>query len=76
MKAFDDLENTKTVRMFLDTYVRHLYGAGTIKIVLQRKLNDIRFTLFNRQYFLKKKMKNFDASTLLLSQPNYTGCPG
>lgn len=79
-QAFYDLGNSnfdqEKIFEILETYVCHLYGVGITKRISFRKVNDIRFSLFNRQYKLndvneplfKKKLKNFDASSLPPSQ--------
>ena len=55
----------------LETFICHLYGVGVTKSIKERKVNEVRFTLFNRQYkmndvseAIKKKMRSFDASSL------------
>ena len=56
----------------LETFVCDIYGVKTTKTIFERKVNDVRFAFFRRQYevkkvdepFLKKKIRNFDASSL------------
>lgn len=68
-----DQENVFAI---LETFVCALYGIGITKRIQARKVNEIRFMLFNRQYkmhainepLLKRKLRNFDASILPPSQ--------
>jgi hypothetical protein len=36
----------------LETFICHLYGTGLTRTIPKRKVNDVRFSLFNRQYKL------------------------
>lgn len=56
----------------IETFVCHLYGLAPTKRIVSRQVNFLRYKLFNQQYkmndidepFFKKKIKNFDASSL------------
>uniref|UniRef100_A0A6P7GW55 Uncharacterized protein LOC114341457 n=1 Tax=Diabrotica virgifera virgifera TaxID=50390 RepID=A0A6P7GW55_DIAVI len=52
--ALGDIDfDEETVFEILETYICHIYGTGITKRILQRKVNDIRLTIFNRRYKLK-----------------------
>lgn len=62
------------INKLLQTFACELSGLSPTKRIISRKVNDRRFRLFNRQYkmhdldepFFKKKVRNFDTSSLPL----------